>query len=191
MRAYLAGPEVFLPNAVEIGAAKKATCAKYGIEGVYPLDSGADVTGSDKALIAFRISQANEALIRGCELVIANMTPFRGPSADVGTAYEMGFARGCGLRVFAYTNTMWKYTERMRWSLGPNPRENAAGDLLDEEGMFVEGFGLWDNLMLDGAVLGSGSEVVWHPSQDRGRFHKLDGFEACVAKAAKMLGLKP
>ena len=31
MRAYLAGPEVFLPDAVAIGEAKKAICAEHGL----------------------------------------------------------------------------------------------------------------------------------------------------------------
>ena len=33
MKIYLAGPEVFLPDAVQIGQAKKRLCAAYGFEG--------------------------------------------------------------------------------------------------------------------------------------------------------------
>ena len=32
--------------------------------------------------------------MQGCDAMIVNLTPFRGPSADVGSAYEMGFMRG-------------------------------------------------------------------------------------------------
>ncbi|MDR9459781.1 MAG: hypothetical protein RI591_06525, partial [Dehalococcoidia bacterium] len=32
-RVYLAGPDVFFPNAIEIGNAKKRICAQYGFEG--------------------------------------------------------------------------------------------------------------------------------------------------------------
>ena len=39
LRAYLAGPEVFLPEAVAIGQRKKQLCAKYGFEGLYPFDN--------------------------------------------------------------------------------------------------------------------------------------------------------
>jgi nucleoside 2-deoxyribosyltransferase len=42
-RIYLAGPEVFLPNANDIGAAKAALCAEAGFEGVFPLDTGLDL----------------------------------------------------------------------------------------------------------------------------------------------------
>ena len=37
-RVYLAGPEVFLANAREIGARKRAICARYGLVGVFPGD---------------------------------------------------------------------------------------------------------------------------------------------------------
>ena len=42
--------------------------------------------------------------MRGCDAMIVNLTPFRGPSADVGSAYEMGFMRELGRTIFAYTN---------------------------------------------------------------------------------------
>jgi nucleoside 2-deoxyribosyltransferase len=34
VRVYLAGPEVSLPNASEIGARKRAICEQYGLVGV-------------------------------------------------------------------------------------------------------------------------------------------------------------
>jgi nucleoside 2-deoxyribosyltransferase len=36
--AYLAGPDVFCPDARERGVAKKALLASVGITGLYPLD---------------------------------------------------------------------------------------------------------------------------------------------------------
>ena len=30
---YLAGPDVFLPNAIEVGKKKKAICEEFGFEG--------------------------------------------------------------------------------------------------------------------------------------------------------------
>ena len=39
---YLAGPDVFLPEYAEVGRAKQALCARYGLDGHYPGD-GADV----------------------------------------------------------------------------------------------------------------------------------------------------
>ena len=103
-RVYLAGPDVFLPNALAFAAAKRELCAKHGFIGVSPFDNEIKPSLLPKHEAALRISVANEDMIRTCGLMIANMTPFRGPSADVGTAYEMGFARALGLPVFAYTN---------------------------------------------------------------------------------------
>jgi hypothetical protein len=45
-----------------------------------------------------------ERIMRTCDAVILNLTPFRGPSADVGSAYEMGFMRALGRPIFAYSN---------------------------------------------------------------------------------------
>jgi nucleoside 2-deoxyribosyltransferase len=48
-------------------------------------------------------SRAMERVTRTCDAMTFNLTPFRGPSADVHSAYEMGFMRALGHPVFAYT----------------------------------------------------------------------------------------
>ena len=104
-RIYLAGPEVFLANAREIGARKRAICERHGLVGVFPAD---EEDACDPALPlaeqGLAISRAMERVMRGCDAMIVNLTPFRGPSADVGSAYEMGFMRALGRPIFAYTN---------------------------------------------------------------------------------------
>ena len=47
MNIYLAGPDVFLPDAIEVGRRKIEICARHGVTGVYPLDSGADLVVCD------------------------------------------------------------------------------------------------------------------------------------------------
>src|SRR5688500_7828885 len=101
---YLAGPEVFMEDPLSIAEKKKEICRKYGLVGLYPLDNVIDFNGYTSRENAFRISAANELLIRQATAVIANLTPFRGVSADVGTVYELGFAAGLGKQIFAYTN---------------------------------------------------------------------------------------
>lgn len=108
-RVYLAGPAVLLAEPHAVADVKKAVCAAHGFEGVFPLDGDLDLAGLTPRDQALKISAENEALIRSCQLVIANMTPFRGPSADVLTAYEMGFARGLGLPVFACSNVSARF----------------------------------------------------------------------------------
>ena len=46
------------------------------------------------------ISRAMEQVMQGCDAMIVNLTPFRGPSADVGSASEMGFMRALGRSIF-------------------------------------------------------------------------------------------
>ena len=51
------------------------------------------------------ISRAMERLMQGCDAMIGEIpTPFRGPSTDVGSAYEMGFMRALGRPILAYSN---------------------------------------------------------------------------------------
>ncbi len=111
-RIYLAGPEVFLPDALAVGAHKAALCAEHGLEGVFPLDAGLDLAGLAKPEQARRISAANEGLMRSCAGLIANLTPFRGVSMDAGTAFEVGFMRALGRPVLGYTNVTADYRER-------------------------------------------------------------------------------
>ena len=169
-RAYLAGPEVFLPDAIAVGEAKKAICADHGIEGVYPLDGPA---------LAFEPGAIFDRCIEhldACDLVIANLTPFRGPSMDVGTAVEMGYALGAGKPVFGYTNVADDYRARVA-----------------DDGLFVEDFGLADNLMCEGAVGRHGGTVVRvavDPADDGSAALLADlvGFRAAVRQAADWAG---
>jgi nucleoside 2-deoxyribosyltransferase len=181
-RVYLAGPDVFLPDPVGAGARKKRLCATYGFEGVFPLDATLDLQGLSSREAAMRISRANEELIRGCQLVIAQMTPFRGPSADAGTAYEMGFARGLGLAVFAYTNVVEDFAARTESWARPT-RRRADGSVEDAMGMQIEPFGVEDNLMLVGAVAASGGEIERRETTNDERFSDVGGFEKCLVAA--------
>src|SRR5438067_177093 len=121
-RVYLAGPDVFLPNATLQGEKKKAVCQTYGLQGVFPLDAEIAAANKPRRETGLLISQANERLIRSCAALIANMTPFRGVSTDVGTAYEMGFGCALGLVVFAYSNIATPFAQRTSQALGASAR---------------------------------------------------------------------
>lgn len=181
-RAYLAGPDVFLPDPISIADKKKVLCSRYGFEGVFPLDADIDLTGLSPREAGTRISQANEALIRSAHLLIAHITPFRGPSADVGTAFEMGFARAIGLPIYAYSNERDDFTSRTVQFLGTT-RRRPSGEIEDEDGMAIESFGLIDNLMIAGAVECSKGCVATTSSSRRERFTLLEAFENCLSTA--------
>lgn len=186
-RVYLAGPEVFLSNAKEVGECKKALCRKYGFEGVFPLDVEADLGGKSPKEIGLCISGVNEALIKNCDIVIANLTPFRGPSADVGTAYEIGFAHALGKKVFGYTNVAVPFTERSVNALNSKVIRTSDGKLRDAYGMFIEEVDLTDNLMLDGCIHASTEGLVVEEAPADQLFTYLGGFQKCL-KAAQEMG---
>ena len=90
MKIYLAGPEVFLPDALVIGQQKQEICRRFGLTGLYPLDSAVDLSAHDASLQIFK---RLEEMMDAADAVIANLTPFRGPGADPGTVYELGYMR--------------------------------------------------------------------------------------------------
>lgn len=187
MKVYLAGPEVFLPDPEAAGRAKKEVCARHGFVGVFPLDGSLNLDGVSGPDAATRIFDHNVALMQACDLVIANMTPFRGASADVGTAFEMGYMHALGKPVFAYSNLQDDFSARsMSWLEG-EVLEREDGRMADRFAMEIEDFGLADNLMLDGAVIRNGAEVVRGPVGESRRYSELAVFEACVAEAAEIL----
>ncbi len=186
-RVYLAGPEVFLANAKEIGEKKKALCRKYSFEGVFPIDVEVDIKGKSPREVGYSISDVNEGLIKSCEIVVANITPFRGPSADVGTAYEMGFAHALGKRVFAYTNVAVPFTERTLKALGGEADHKFDDKLRDAQGMFIEEVGLTDNLMIDGCINANSQILVVENAPVEQMFTYLVGFEKCLKAARKIV----
>jgi nucleoside 2-deoxyribosyltransferase len=182
-RVYLAGPEVFLPNAKDIGEHKKALCKKYGFQGVFSLDAEGDVKDKKPRDIGLCISEINENLIKTCDIVIANITPFRGPSADVGTAYEMGFAHALGKKVYVYTNIAVPFTERTVKALNTEVHRTEDGKLRDANSMFIEELDLTDNLMLDGCIHASTKCLVVEEAPADQLFTYLGGFERCLKLA--------
>ncbi|WP_459675707.1 nucleoside 2-deoxyribosyltransferase [Acidisoma sp. 7E03] len=181
--AYLAGPDVFLPNAAEHAAQKRDICARYGIRGLPPLNEDiaalAAMTEAEAGLAIFR---KDVEMMETAEIVIANLTPFRGASADAGTLVEIGWFLGRGRPIFGYSNSATLFDARSRAQVVAVP------DPLP--GIAVEGFGLPDNLMIPGAVEAAGglSMVLPEDGQDR-PFDSLEIFERCVAQAAAKLGL--
>ena len=104
-RVYLAGPDVFRTDAVAVGETKKAVCARLGFEGVFPMDTVPGAQPRDEG-DPRSIYDACVAHMDRCDALVADVTPFRGPSMDVGTAFEMGYAAARGLPVFGYSDVL-------------------------------------------------------------------------------------
>lgn len=179
MRVYLAGPDVFLPEPLARGDALKAICARHGLQGVFPLDGIPDEPRFWASLPeARRIALCNEAHIAGSDALIANLTPFRGPSADAGTVFELGFMRALGRPVFGWTNDATPFAQRTR----------AAVPV--DDGMAVEDFGMLDNLMIEAAIIASGGVLVPADAAPGEQWRDLRAFERCVEAVATLIGTR-
>ncbi|MFO0292215.1 MAG: nucleoside 2-deoxyribosyltransferase [Rhodospirillales bacterium] len=183
-RIYLAGPDVFLPDAHAAAARKKELCRRYGFEGAFPFDAVLDFTRLTPRQKAMRIYHSDVALMDSCDICVAHMTPYRGPSMDVGTAYEMGYMRAQGKPVLGYTNVAGDVFARTAQFIGGQERLRLreTGVHEDPDAMMIEGMGMVDNLMLDGAVITSGFEIeICAVPHDR-RYVDLTGFERCLVE---------
>jgi nucleoside 2-deoxyribosyltransferase len=100
-RVYLAGPGVFREDAASYGKMLRKKCNRAGLDGCYPLD--ADITPDAPLATARAIYRANVALIDAASAIIADISPFRGPNMDQGTAWEIGYGIAKDLPVFAWS----------------------------------------------------------------------------------------
>jgi len=85
MKIYLAGPDVFLHDAVDIGQRKMDLCARHGLTGLYPLDNAVDFTAQDASL---RIFRGNETMMIAADAIspisrrFADRAPMPAPSMN-------------------------------------------------------------------------------------------------------------
>ncbi|WP_024694153.1 nucleoside 2-deoxyribosyltransferase [Pseudomonas syringae] len=145
---YLAGFDVFRPDAVEYGRYLKALCAAQGLEGLFPFDN--EVTpGLSPHETARQIYTMNVAMIQRCTAVLANLNVFRGLEPDSGTAFEVGMA-------VALDKPVWAYFEPVDSLRDLVPHD---GNGFDSNGLSVEDFALPRNLMLACSWAGTSSTV--------------------------------
>ncbi len=183
---YLAGPEVFLPDPIGAGVSKKAAIAKLNEEndwpftlvGLYPMDNEIEDFASD-VTTGIKIYHANVDLMDKADFITANMVRFRGPSMDVGTAFEMGYMAGLDKPVFAYYDakpfygqdeTPGLYADRVA-KFYQLSKDNPD---IDVHGQSIENFKMADNLMMIGSL-------------ETGERKISESFEAAVLNIAEMI----
>ena len=143
---YLAGPDIFRPDAAARGEQLKALCARHGFEGLFPLD--AQVAGhatGDPLETARWIYRADIGLLDAADAVLANLDFFRGAEPDSGTCFEVGYAIARGKPVYGYVPEGGSLAERFRRRCPEYLGEDAGNDM---QGWQLEEFGLPLNLML-------------------------------------------
>lgn len=131
LKVYLAGPDIFRKNPDEHFLKIKDLCTQYKLTGLIPYDNKLQKSDS--------IYAYNTLLLSNCDVVVANITPFRGASIDPGTAFEIGYAKSIGKPIVAYTDHYdTEYKDRITSQLLN----------MSEDFPYIENFGLYDNLMI-------------------------------------------
>jgi nucleoside 2-deoxyribosyltransferase len=184
---YLAGPEVFLPNAREILDLKIALTREAGLVPVSPGDLGIPKLES-KHELGLAISAIDERLMNSADAIIANLTPFRGIAADTGTCFELGYMCAQGKPAYAYTNVKADHAERARQYFGSGWYIDEHGTMRGPDGMLMEDLGFVDNLMMHGGVLNRGGEVVVGDAPAGEELTDMTAFRRVLAIAAAKLG---
>jgi nucleoside 2-deoxyribosyltransferase len=174
MKIYLAGPDVFLPDAIEMGRRKRELCEHHGFTALFPLDNAVDLAAPTASM---RIFEGNRAMMDQADAVIANLTPFRGPSADVGTVYELGYMAGRGKLCLGYCNEPLLYRDRVSRT---QRLSQIDGVWFDKSGLVVEDFGLVDNLMIVHGLDLHGCPLVVPDAAPADPWHDLAVFAACL-----------
>ncbi len=188
-KLYLAGPEVFLPDALEKAEEQCALCAQYGFVGLHPMDNNIDPRKRDpikirelyQSLRVFRgdiqkllthFAQEQEEILSAlqiylgdlyqifqCDIVVANCNAFRGALMDDGTAYELGVGNALGKPSYGYIAQRLPAKQHILSHYPCTLRED--GIPIDKDGyLVVDDFGTSINLMMECGMLMSGGRLV-------------------------------
>ncbi|TCV90871.1 nucleoside 2-deoxyribosyltransferase [Sulfurirhabdus autotrophica] len=139
MKIYIAGPDIFRPDALNWAEEARALCAEHGHEALLPMDGDAHTPKE--------IFQANISLLQSADALIANLNPFRGTEPDSGTSVEVGYALALGKQVVGYMQSTIPLIERVKHGEVQPPVKNKK-IVFDVEGFAIEDFGYPLNLML-------------------------------------------
>ena len=172
IHAYLAGPDVFFPHAKDIGRQRIAYLQTLGVIGHFPLDTELPAEVLKNPAQAIRlIGDANEKMMLDCcrdgriGLILANMSPFHGPSMDVGTAFEAGFMSALSYKknviIIGYTSDRRSFEDRVVEEIhgGWSNITHKDGIPHGPDGTMIEAFGGADNLMITNAIVRTGGDI--------------------------------
>jgi nucleoside 2-deoxyribosyltransferase len=113
--------------------------------------------GSNPKDLGIAIGNANEDMMRNADIIIANVQPWRGPEADSGTSYEIGFMAAQAKLVVLHTNDPRGFADRVIVDIyGGKVHQDGLFKRGDSDNMMIEDFpGFADNLMLVNAAVKS------------------------------------
>ena len=159
-KIYLAGPDVFERNALQIMDHHKRLASSHGFIPLYPLDNVIDLSDPSASL---QIYHSNAAMIRDADIVVANVNSFRGLEPDSGTVWEIGYAIGFGKPVIGYMASSRTHAQRVQDAQQCSIED---GIIYDENDQIVENFNLSLNLMLahsmNAVIIGTLEDALKH-----------------------------
>lgn len=182
-KLYLAGPEIFLPNAEEMAQKQKALCEKHGFTGLHPMDNNVNIADNSFAT-ANNIYRGDTGQIWKCDIIIANCNSFRGALMDDGTAYELGYANALGKPSYGYVSNADSYIERVTRRY-PCYIPKGGKLYIDKDGyLLVDDFGTKINLMMQCGMTANGGRLVVGDFEDCLRAIRYD-IDAKILKPRK------
>jgi nucleoside 2-deoxyribosyltransferase len=178
-KVYLAGPEVFLPNAREQLDIKIALTRAAGLIPVSPGDFVVPPQPT-KRLFGCAISEIDEKMMDAADAIIANLTPYHGINADTGTCYELGYMCAQGKLAYGYTNVADDHRTRTVNYYNGAVHTDASGRLRGADGLAVEDVDMADNLMMQGGIERRGGLVIVHAAAPERIYTDTTAFEMCL-----------
>lgn len=145
---FLAGPDLWFPDAETHLEDMAEVCRGAGLTARFGRTGLKETARTE--VMAREIYANALAAVRGSDALIANLTPWRGPNADPGTAFEMGFASALGKPVLAYMNVTDEddadHRSRIEAMVGAVP--GGDGRWFDMDDGEIEDLSLPENVML-------------------------------------------
>lgn len=185
-KIYLAGPEVFLPNAAQALKVKADLARQFGFTPISPGDLA--IPPADTRLqFGCNISEIDEQMMHEADAIIANLTPYRGVGADTGTSFELGFMCGLGKLVFGYTNVAKDHFQRVSDYYDGKIKQDDSGRYRGPDGLSVENCEMIDNLMLHGGIIRRGGTIIIGNADAAELYTDLEAYKACLKAAAEKL----
>lgn len=151
-KIYLAGPDVFEPDAISVGEKLKKLASEYGFIGLFPLDNIISTQGTPHE-VARAIRDANIKLLESADIIMANLNPFRGTEPDSGTVFEIGYATALGKEVYCYAADCREMIVRVR-----EKQQLDDTAMRCQDGKIIEDFQLSHNLMMIDQVVAVDAE---------------------------------
>ncbi|MDG5789285.1 nucleoside 2-deoxyribosyltransferase [Evansella sp. AB-P1] len=172
-KVYLAGFDVFYPNAKELGDEMKKICRANGFIGMFPMDNSISINRKlPKSEIAKQIFQKNIELINEADIVVANLNVFRGAEPDSGTSFEIGYAYALKKKIYGYMDDSSSLPVKVS-NYYSEVKELEDGIFIDKDGIKIENLDNPVNLMLSvptTIIFGSFEDCIKKLADSRGRF---------------------